>query len=87
MEEEEEPEFEESAKKRVKVSHDDGKDEKDEDLSDGAKEERERQRDIEEREAFAKRLKEKDDGRSKKYGRDGEARSPREVKTRVQRQA
>ncbi|KAK1725342.1 LOW QUALITY PROTEIN: helicase associated domain-containing protein [Colletotrichum acutatum] len=58
-----EPEFKESASKRVKLSHDDR--ERDADLSDGAKEELERQRDIEEREAFAKRLREKDDKKSK----------------------
>ncbi|KAI9162967.1 Pre-mRNA-splicing factor ATP-dependent RNA helicase-like protein cdc28 [Paramyrothecium foliicola] len=74
--EEDEPEFRESASKRVKLSHDE--DEK-ADLSDGAKEELERQRDIEEREAFAKRLKEKDDGRSKKYDRDGESSSRRKL--------
>ncbi|KAK0387458.1 hypothetical protein NLU13_5770 [Sarocladium strictum] len=78
MEEEGEPEFVESASKRVKLSHEDDKDQ-DEDLSDGAREERERQRDIEEREAFAKRLKEKDDGKSKKYGRDGEASQRRQL--------
>ncbi|KAF3809002.1 Pre-mRNA-splicing factor ATP-dependent RNA helicase-like protein cdc28 [Colletotrichum gloeosporioides] len=65
----EEPEFQESASKRVKLSHDDrdrDRDrERDEGLSDGAREELERQRDIEEREAFAKRLKDKDDKRSK----------------------
>ncbi|KAI8304651.1 Pre-mRNA-splicing factor ATP-dependent RNA helicase-like protein [Colletotrichum sp. SAR11_59] len=65
----EEPEFQESASKRVKLSHDDRDRERDrerdEDLSDGAREELERQRDIEEREAFAKRLKDKDDKRSK----------------------
>ncbi|KXH54228.1 helicase associated domain-containing protein [Colletotrichum salicis] len=58
-----EPEFKESASKRVKLSHDDR--DRDADLSDGAKEELERQRDIEEREAFAKRLREKDDKKSK----------------------
>ncbi|KAH0431146.1 helicase associated domain-containing protein [Colletotrichum camelliae] len=65
----EEPEFQESASKRVKLSHDDRDRERDrerdEDLSDGAREELERQRDIEEREAFSKRLKDKDDKRSK----------------------
>lgn len=39
MEEEEELEFEELVKKWVKVSYDDGKDEKDEDFLDGVKEE------------------------------------------------
>ncbi|KAF6811697.1 ATP-dependent RNA helicase DHX8 (helicase associated domain-containing protein) [Colletotrichum sojae] len=53
-----EPDFRESPPKRVKLSHDG-------DLSDGAREELERQRDIEEREAFAQRLKQKDDKRSR----------------------
>lgn len=66
------PEFEESASKRVKLSHDEPREE---DLSDGAKEELARQKDIEEREAFAKRLREKDEGRSKKNQRDGESSS------------
>ena len=74
----EQPEFEESASKRVKVSHEDrGPDEAD--LSDGAKEELARQKDIEEREAFSKRLKAKDDGRSKKDHRDGESSSRRKL--------
>ncbi|TDZ25718.1 Pre-mRNA-splicing factor ATP-dependent RNA helicase-like protein cdc28 [Colletotrichum orbiculare MAFF 240422] len=62
-----EPDFRESASKRVKLSHGDARprDDDDADLSDGAREELERQRDIEEREAFARRLKEKDDKRSK----------------------
>ncbi|RSL85926.1 Pre-mRNA-splicing factor ATP-dependent RNA helicase-like protein cdc28 [Fusarium oligoseptatum] len=68
--EEEEEEFEESASKRVKLSHDEPKEE---DLSDGAKEELARRKDIEEREAFAKRLKEKDDKRSKHGEREGES--------------
>ncbi|KAI8656570.1 hypothetical protein LRP88_11871 [Fusarium phalaenopsidis] len=68
--EEEEEEFEESASKRVKLSHDEPKEE---DLSDGAKEELARRKDIEEREAFAKRLKEKDDKRSKHSEREGES--------------
>ncbi|KAG9255660.1 P-loop containing nucleoside triphosphate hydrolase protein [Emericellopsis atlantica] len=55
-----EPEFEESVSKRVKLSH---TPKEEEDLSDGAAEEK---RDQEERDAFAKRLKEKDDSRSKK---------------------
>lgn len=78
---EEEQEFEESASKRVKISHDDEdpKTVKDEDLSDGAKEELQRQKDLEERDAFAKRLKQKDDSRSKKDGRDGEASSRRKL--------
>lgn len=69
-----EAEFEASASKRMKLDHDDGQGE-DEDgyLSDGAKEELARRKDIEEREAFAKRLKEKDDGRSKKNQRDGDS--------------
>ncbi|KAI6784032.1 uncharacterized protein J7T54_004578 [Emericellopsis cladophorae] len=54
------PDFEESASKRVKLSH---TPKEEEDLSDGATEEK---RDQEERDAFAKRLKEKDDSRSKK---------------------
>ncbi|KAF3353581.1 hypothetical protein VDGD_00165 [Verticillium dahliae] len=64
---EEEPEFKESAPKRVKLSHGEGDrdGDRDADLSDGAREELERQRDIEEREAFAKRLRDKDDGKSK----------------------
>ncbi|TEA20543.1 Pre-mRNA-splicing factor ATP-dependent RNA helicase-like protein cdc28 [Colletotrichum sidae] len=67
-----EPDFRESASKRVKLSHGDARprDDDDADLSDGAREELERQRDIEEREAFARRLKEKDDKRS----RGGESR-------------
>ncbi|EFY88989.1 hypothetical protein MAC_04920 [Metarhizium acridum CQMa 102] len=73
-----EPEFQESASKRVKLSHDDP-DKDDAELSDGAKEELARQKDIEEREAFAKRLKEKDDERSKKNLRDGESSSRRKL--------
>ncbi|EFZ02001.1 hypothetical protein MHUMG1_09729 [Metarhizium humberi] len=73
-----EPEFKESASKRVKLSHDD-REQDDAELSDGAKEELARQRDIEEREAFAKRLKEKDDERSKKNLRDGESSSRRKL--------
>ncbi|TPX06883.1 uncharacterized protein E0L32_002379 [Thyridium curvatum] len=72
-EDEEEPEFQESASKRVKLSRDDGDrgsggDDKidDADLSEGAREELEAQRDRAEREAFANRLKAKDDDRSKK---------------------
>ncbi|GAB0134736.1 hypothetical protein EsDP_00003093 [Epichloe bromicola] len=67
-----EAEFEASASKRMKLDHDDGQGE-DGHLSDGAKEELARRKDIEEREAFAKRLKEKDDGRSKKNQRDGDS--------------
>ncbi|KAG5949913.1 hypothetical protein E4U53_005652 [Claviceps sorghi] len=74
----ERPEFEASASKRMKLHHDQPTREEagahdDADLSDGAKEELARRRDIEEREAFAKRLKEKDDGRSKKNQRDGDS--------------
>ena len=75
--EEGEPEFEESASKRVKLSH--SEEPKEEDLSDGAKEERQRQKDLEERDAFAKRLKEKDDSRSKKNERDGESSARRKL--------
>lgn len=71
-----ESEFQESANKRVKLSHDEAKDEE---LSEGAKEERDRQKDIEEREAFAKRLREKDGGKSKKNQRDGESSSRRKL--------
>ncbi|KAK7951262.1 Helicase associated domain-containing protein [Apiospora aurea] len=53
----EEPEFPESASKRVKLSHD-GRQDDDADLSDTA-------RDRKEAEEFAKRLKAKDDGKSK----------------------
>jgi pre-mRNA-splicing factor ATP-dependent RNA helicase DHX16 len=58
---EEEEDFQESASKRVKISHDDDAPSKedDADLSDDA-------RDRAERDAFAKRLKERDDGKSKK---------------------
>ncbi|KAI1054009.1 hypothetical protein LB507_007383 [Fusarium sp. FIESC RH6] len=75
-EEEEEHEFEESARKRVKMNHDELKDE---DLSDGAKEEAERRKDIEEREAFAKRLREKDSKKSKSDDRDGVSSSRRKL--------
>ncbi|KAL6857478.1 Cyclin-dependent kinase catalytic subunit [Amphichorda felina] len=75
--EEREPEFEESASKRVKLSH--SEEPKEEDLSDGAKEERQRQKDLEERDAFAKRLKDKDDSRSKKNERDGESSARRKL--------
>ncbi|OAA56838.1 ATP-dependent RNA helicase DHX8 [Cordyceps fumosorosea ARSEF 2679] len=70
------PEFEESTSKRVKFQH---QEPADEDLSDGAKEERERRRDQEEKEAFSKRLKEKDDSRAKKGYRDGEATARRRL--------
>ncbi|EOO02890.1 putative atp-dependent rna helicase dhx8 protein [Phaeoacremonium minimum UCRPA7] len=58
----EEPEFRESASKRVKLSHDDG-DRSDTPLDDSEKEAR---RDREERDAFARRLRDKDDGKSSK---------------------
>ncbi|KAK3181557.1 Cyclin-dependent kinase catalytic subunit [Lecanicillium sp. MT-2017a] len=77
-EEEDAPEFRESASKRVKLSHDEAK-ANEEDLSDGAKEERERQKDIEEREAFSKRLREKDGPKSKNERYDGEASSRRRL--------
>jgi pre-mRNA-splicing factor ATP-dependent RNA helicase DHX16 len=60
-----EQEFQESAPKRLKTDHVD-----EADLSEGAKEERERQKDIEEREAFAKRLREKDDDKTRKLVED-----------------
>ncbi|KAH7358007.1 pre-mRNA-splicing factor ATP-dependent RNA helicase PRP16 [Plectosphaerella cucumerina] len=70
-----EPEFEESAPKRVKVDHDDSRSRKSPaadpaDLSDGAREEAERQKDIEEREAFAKRLRDRDGNKGKDKDRD-----------------
>jgi pre-mRNA-splicing factor ATP-dependent RNA helicase DHX16 len=70
-----EPQFAESAPKRQKVDHE-PIDEAN--LTPEQREELERQRDIEEREAFAKRLREKDDGRTKKVvedrssGKDGD---------------
>ncbi|KAG5953444.1 hypothetical protein E4U57_005426 [Claviceps arundinis] len=69
------PGSEASASKRIKLSHDERTrdDENEANLSDGAKEELARRRDIEEREAFAKRLKEKDDGKSKRNQRDGDS--------------
>ncbi|EHA51606.1 ATP-dependent RNA helicase DHX8 [Pyricularia oryzae 70-15] len=70
-----EPEFEQSASKRVKISH--GDDAEDADLSDGAREELQAQRDRAEREAFSNRLKERDDGRSKKGGKEDLATSLR----------
>ncbi|KAK8050502.1 ATP-dependent RNA helicase DHX8 [Apiospora phragmitis] len=54
----EEPEFPESESKRVKLSHDDRHDDDDADLSDTA-------RDRKEADEFAKRLKARDDGKSK----------------------
>ncbi|KAI6379789.1 hypothetical protein MCOR25_001920 [Pyricularia grisea] len=70
-----EPEFEQSASKRVKLSH--GDEGEDADLSDGAREELQAQRDRAEREAFSNRLKERDDGRSKKGGKEDLATSLR----------
>ncbi|KAN0108740.1 P-loop containing nucleoside triphosphate hydrolase protein [Hyaloscypha variabilis] len=58
---EEEPEFQESAPKRVKTSH------SDDDLDD---EERERRKDQAEKEAFAKRLRDKDADKTKKIVED-----------------
>lgn len=58
----EEPDFKESAPKRVKLSHDEREGEDDGADSDTA-------RDIAEREAFAKRLKERDGGKSKSEGK------------------
>ncbi|KAH8195315.1 hypothetical protein TruAng_010508 [Truncatella angustata] len=57
-----EPDFQESASKRVKLSHDDKEDD-DADLSDSA-------RDRKEAEEFAKRLKARDDGKTKKIVED-----------------
>jgi pre-mRNA-splicing factor ATP-dependent RNA helicase DHX16 len=61
--EEEEPEFVESASKRIKTSHKD----EEEDISDT---ERERRKDQEEKDAFAKRLHSKDKDRTKKLVED-----------------
>jgi pre-mRNA-splicing factor ATP-dependent RNA helicase DHX16 len=61
--EEEQPEFQESASKRIKTEHKDV----DEDLSDT---ERERRKDQEEKDAFAKRLHSKDKDRTKKLVED-----------------
>ncbi|EHK97866.1 P-loop containing nucleoside triphosphate hydrolase [Glarea lozoyensis ATCC 20868] len=61
--EEEEPEFVESASKRIKTSHTD----EEEDISDT---ERERRKDQEEKDAFAKRLHSKDKDRTKKLVED-----------------
>ncbi|KAI0526702.1 P-loop containing nucleoside triphosphate hydrolase protein [Xylaria bambusicola] len=57
-----EPEFKESAPKRVKLSHDDRAEDEDGADSDAAK-------DRAEREAFSRRLKERDQGKSKKEGK------------------
>lgn len=62
-----EPDFQESASKRPKIDHEQPvKDE----LSEDAKAELERQRDIAEREAFAQRLKSKDDDKTQKLVED-----------------
>lgn len=58
----EEPEFQESAPKRVKLSHDESEGKGDGDESDT-------ERDIAERNAFEKRLKERESGTSKKEGK------------------
>ncbi|KAI9743951.1 MAG: hypothetical protein M1818_002685 [Claussenomyces sp. TS43310] len=58
-----EPEFQESASKRVKVDHE-------AELSDSAREEIERRKDQEEKEAFAKRLRSKDEDKTKKLVED-----------------
>ena len=75
-EDDDDGESEAPERKRTKLSHDEPRDE---DLSDGAREERQRQKDIEERDAFAKRLRDKNDGKSKKDDRDGEAVSRRKL--------
>ena len=62
---EEEPEFQESASKRRKTDH-----VREEELSDGTREELERKRDQEEKQAFAKRLASKDADKSKKIVED-----------------
>lgn len=62
-----EAEFQESASKRLKTEHDQPAKEE---LSEDAKAELERQRDIAEREAFAQRLKSKDDDKTKKLVED-----------------
>jgi len=64
---EDEPEFQESASKRLKTEH---AQKPEEELSEDAKAELERQRDIAEREAFAQRLKSKDDDKTKKLVED-----------------
>ncbi|TAQ90968.1 hypothetical protein B7494_g718 [Chlorociboria aeruginascens] len=61
---EQEPEFQESASKRVKITHEP------EELSEEAREELERRRDQEEKEAFAKRLQSKDADKTKKIVED-----------------
>jgi pre-mRNA-splicing factor ATP-dependent RNA helicase DHX16 len=75
---EEEPEFQESAPKRVKVDHQ----EEDEDISET---EKERRRDQEEKEAFAKRLQSKDADKTKKIVEDRS--SAREGNLLAQRRA
>ena len=64
---EDEPEFQESASKRIKTEH---AEPPEDELSEDAKAELERQRDIAEREAFAQRLKSKDDDKTKKLVED-----------------
>jgi pre-mRNA-splicing factor ATP-dependent RNA helicase DHX16 len=64
---EDEPEFQESASKRLKTEH---AQPPEEELTEDAKAELERQRDIAEREAFAQRLKSKDDDKTKKLVED-----------------
>lgn len=76
--EEEPPEFQESAPKRVKVDHDD----EEEGISEG---ERERRRDQAEKEAFAKRLQSKDADKTKKLVEDRS--STREGNVIAQRRA
>jgi pre-mRNA-splicing factor ATP-dependent RNA helicase DHX16 len=75
---EEEPEFQESAPKRVKVDHQ----EEDEDISET---EKERRRDQAEKEAFAKRLQSKDADKTKKIVEDRS--SAREGNLLAQRRA
>lgn len=62
------PEFEESAPKRLKTNHDQNADE--DDLSEEARAELERRRDQEEKEAFARRLHSKDADKTKKLVED-----------------
>ncbi|PHH82135.1 hypothetical protein CDD82_6893 [Ophiocordyceps australis] len=70
------PEPQESASKRVKLSHHDDTP-REEDLSDGAKEERARKKDIEDRDAFDKRLKKKAGSTSTRQSPEGAATSSR----------
>ncbi|KAL3424057.1 helicase associated domain-containing protein [Phlyctema vagabunda] len=64
---EEEPEFQESASKRIKTEHDQ---DEEMDMSEEAVAERERKRDQEEKDAFAKRLQSKDADKTKKLVED-----------------